>query len=495
MRRWILLGILAVVASWGAWILLQRHREAVERQGLAAWAAAYQSATRAFYEQRYPAAEKLLTEILPETERRYPKDHRLGDLLSMLGASYRLDGKLDQAEPILKRALEVYETISPSDPVGSERTEIHLASIYLDRQDYPTAEHYLSHALSISDKTPNGPAYERGNILLNLSLVRIMQGRFAEAEQLLTRSVEALTPISEPWAQTDLAKAFYQLGGVFAFQHRYPEAKQQYLKALKIQEKLAGPDSQEVSNTLQGLGEVYQGEGDTSNATASFRRAQEISRHSTAPGDDSRVRVLLGFGEAAENQGKYAQAESLYKQALDIVEKTSGPEHPDVALALGYLGRLYRDQQQFEITKADPLLKKALAIREKVYGTDHPFTAKTLSDLSLLSFYEHKFAEAERFAQRALQIQEKALGPDNLEVSTTLNRLGLAERDLRKMTAAETALKKALAIREKNLPPNHAWIAISLENLASVYMAQGEADKAAPLIKRAQEIRSHPPAG
>ena len=474
--------------------MLQRHREAAERQRLAVWAAAYQHAIQAFYSQDYPTAEKLFTDVLPETEKRYPKDHRLGDLLSMLGASYHLDGKSDQAEPILKRALEMYEALSPPDPVGTERTEIHLASIYLDRKDYPSAEHYLAGALSVSDKTPNGPVYERGDILLNLGFLRMMQGRFLEAEQFLNSSVETLTTVREPWAQTDLANAFYRLGGVYAFQHRYPDAKQQYLKALEIQEKLA-PNSREVAHTLQGLGEAYQGEGDTLNATASFKRAQEITEHSAAPGDDSRASALLGLGEAAENQGKYAQAESLYKQALDIAEKTNGPEHPDVALALGYLGCLYRDQQQFDITKADPLLKKALAIREKAYGADHPFTARTLSDLSLLNFYERKLAEAERFAERALSIQEKAFGPENLEVSTTLNRLGLAERDLRKMAAAETALKKALAIREKNLAPNHVWIAISLENLASVYVAQGETAKAAPLIRRAQEIRSHTSAG
>ena len=77
------------------------------------------------------------------------------------------------------------------------------------------------------------------------------------------------------------------------------------------------------------------------------------------------------------------------------------------------------------------------------------------------------------------------------ETESTLNRLGLAERDLKKFAQAETSLKRALTIRENNLPSNHPWIAVSLDNLASVYLARGEYGKAAPLIKRAQAIRSH----
>ncbi len=491
MRRSILLAIVVISASWGGWTLFQRHRASRKAKAEAVWLAAYQHATQVFYREDYATAEKLFTDILPNAEKSYPKDRRLADLLSMLGTSYRVDHKYEQAEPLLKRALQVYETISPSDPVGSERTELNLAGIYLDREDYASAERYFSEALSLSERTPGGPMYERGSALLNLGFIRMMQGRYLQAEQLLNRSVEALTADPSPWAQGDLANARYRLGGVYAAENRYRKAKQQYLKALEIQEKVSGPNSREVGRTLRGLGQAYQAEGDTSKAAQLLNRAQGIAQRSSAPGDDSRPGILVDLGEAAQNQGKYAEAESLYKQAIDIYGKTVGPEHPDLARALLYLGCLYRDEEQFDITKAGPLLERALAIREKALGPDHPSTANTLSNLSLLYFYEHKFAESEQLGKRALPIDEKAFGPESLEVATDLNRVGIAQRDLKKFAQAETSLKRALTIREKNLPSNHPWIAVSLDNLASVYLAQGEFGKAASLIERAQAIRSH----
>lgn len=133
--------------------------------------------------------------------------------------------------------------------------------------------------------------------------------------------------------------------------------------------------------------------------------------------------------------------------------------------------------------------------RETLYGANNPITAETLSDLSLLYFYEEKPAEAVRYGRRALAIREQTLGKENLDVSTTLNRIGISERDLGQYSQAKTDLKRAPAIREKSLDRNHIWIAISLENLASVYIAQRDYARAAPLRARARAIRAHPAAG
>jgi hypothetical protein len=42
MRRWILLGILVITATRGGWTLIQRHRQAVERERETAWLMTYQ---------------------------------------------------------------------------------------------------------------------------------------------------------------------------------------------------------------------------------------------------------------------------------------------------------------------------------------------------------------------------------------------------------------------------------------------------------------------
>src|SRR5882724_1668406 len=98
MRRWILLALLVFAGVWGGWTTLQRHSEAV-------WSESFAQASAAFARHDYAGSEKILLRILPDTEKRYPHDLRLANVLGMLGTSHRADHNYEQAEPILKRAL------------------------------------------------------------------------------------------------------------------------------------------------------------------------------------------------------------------------------------------------------------------------------------------------------------------------------------------------------------------------------------------------------
>ncbi len=69
-------------------------------------------------------------------------------------------------------------------------------------------------------------------------------------------------------------------------------------------------------------------------------------------------------------QGKYEEAEPLYKRSLEITEKSLGPDHPDVATALGNLAELYRQQGRYE--EAEPLYKRVLDIFQRTFPNGHP---------------------------------------------------------------------------------------------------------------------------
>ena len=62
------------------------------------------------------------------------------------------------------------------------------------------------------------------------------------------------------------------------------------------------------------------------------------------------------------------------------MEKSLGPNHPDVARSLNNLAQLYRDQGRY--ADAEPLYKRALAIYEKSLGPDHRDVATALSNLA-----------------------------------------------------------------------------------------------------------------
>ncbi len=64
-----------------------------------------------------------------------------------------------------------------------------------------------------------------------------------------------------------------------------------------------------------------------------------------------------------DTQGKYAEAEPLYQRSLAILEKTLGPEHPNVALSLENYAALLRKTKRED--KAEGMEARARAIRVK----------------------------------------------------------------------------------------------------------------------------------
>jgi tetratricopeptide (TPR) repeat protein len=80
--------------------------------------------------------------------------------------------------------------------------------------------------------------------------------------------------------------------------------------------------------------------------------------------------------------GHVAEAVPLAQRVLAIDEKALGPDHPNVATALGNLASLYQAKGDYE--RAEPLYQRALAIYAKALGAEHPAVATSLNNLALL---------------------------------------------------------------------------------------------------------------
>jgi tetratricopeptide (TPR) repeat protein len=93
-----------------------------------------------------------------------------------------------------------------------------------------------------------------------------------------------------------------------------------------------------------------------------------------------------------------ADAEPLFRRSLAINEKSFGPDHPKVAIALNNLAVLYFRQGKY--SEVEPLFKRALAINEKKLGPDHPEVATDLSNLASTYIEEGKYRRC--FARYAL---------------------------------------------------------------------------------------------
>jgi tetratricopeptide (TPR) repeat protein len=111
-----------------------------------------------------------------------------------MGTMYAETGRLDKAEPLEQRALEIRQSLNDSTAIGT--TYMHLAVLYLAKHDPATAETDAEMAVSLIAPTQPHPLTsasptpeQQMAALINLSLVRCARRSCATAIPQLTRAL------------------------------------------------------------------------------------------------------------------------------------------------------------------------------------------------------------------------------------------------------------------------------------------------------------------
>jgi tetratricopeptide (TPR) repeat protein len=201
--------------------------------------------------------------------------------------------------------------------------------------------------------------------------------------------------------------------------------------------------------------------------------ALAVGHHADAAGIAEPTELLLNqvalllFAKA-----DYAQAEPLMRRALAIVEKSLGPNHPNVVSALNSLAVLLQDTNR--LAEAEPLLRRALMIDEASLGPNDPNVAIRLNNLAGLLQATNRLDEAEPLMRRALAIDEKSYGPDHPKLAIRLNNLATLLQDTDRLAEAEPLMRRALAILEGSLGPDHPSTVGVGNNLAELEAALGK---------------------
>jgi len=250
-------------------------------------------------------------------------------LLHEAGSYFSMVAQYEQAEPLLKRGLEIREYA-----LGSEHPDVaaslnNLALLYQAQGKHEQAGPLLIHALKIIEQAegPEGPHVSAA--LTNLTLSHQAQGKYEQAEALL-------------------------------------------LRALNIDLRRFGPEHREVATDLNNLAELYRTQGKYEQAENFCLSALAIREHMLGAKDPHTISSYNNLALIFYKQGKYSQAESLYQRILTTFEEAYGSEHPDLATSFGNLALLYEDWGKEE--EARQFYQRALAIDVRMLGTDHPTT-------------------------------------------------------------------------------------------------------------------------
>lgn len=337
------------------------------------------------------------------------------ELYQTLGSIYQKLGKFDQADPLLRSALEGRRAVAGQD----------------------------------------SPAV--AGSLIALGLLRLDQGRPAEAERLIRQGLAIDSRRLRP-QDPDLGKGAYALGRVLEDRGEYNQAVKTLDEAVRLQSAQPGTTT-DLADSLRALGDAHYYLGHLATAGQLYQRALDAHRTLYGAVHPRVADDLFSLGEVQHDLGHDAQAEQYYRQSLGINRSWYGKEHPNTALSMAAVGQALIYQKRYD--EAAPVLREALAIQERIFGKVHPQVAQGLNTLGVLELRRKHYRDAEADFARMAQINSSAYGDRHYLVGIALLNLGQVYLEQREYARAEKELREALARFTEKLPPGHTTTAIA----------------------------------
>jgi TonB family protein len=208
--------------------------------------------------------------------------------LLLEGQQLLLESRTAEAEPVLLRALALYER-QEDIPADCVKVLGDLASIATTRGDLLAAESLLQRALALANARFGADHPDVAAILGGLARLYMRRSQFTKAEPLLQRLLEI--------------------------------------------KRARGEEHPEVATVLASLATVHTALGAHESAERVLRRVLVIRERTLAPNHFATVTTLEHLAESCAARGKFEEALTLLHRALAMRERTLGVSHPSIAAA------------------------------------------------------------------------------------------------------------------------------------------------------------------
>jgi len=366
----------------------------------------------------------------------------------------------EQAEPLLKQALEAGETA----PVLRG-----LATVYRATGRLSDADPLMEKLVAMEETFQN---------IEELASVKAALGGLDRAEALYRRALELRLqsgedelksiPIHQRLAQVQLARS------------RFAEAENEAQTAIVIRARRLGADVPDSGGDFAMLANIYQIEKKFTEAASTWDWVVRVQEAAFGI-DDLRLAASLDSLSTCRRELKqWRLAEAPLRRALAIREINQGQLQADVAQTIDALARLFFATQRFE--EAEPLFKSSLDIWMRLLGPGNSILAMSYDNLAVTEAALKKYDEAEKLYLAAMKLR------DDDDVSS-LRNLALVRTAQKNYKDAEPLFKRALAALDASYNQGSARLIELLPDYAAVLRQLGRPAEAAKLEARLKALK------
>lgn len=323
----------------------------------------------------------------------HPDRSQEARIYSELGVVYRMLGRMEQARMFLERALRMYT--EDGNHLGQGRVLNDLGRVFADLGNEEQAWSSYQQALNLCKEQEDHSG--EGSALNNLGWVCITQRQSKQAQEYYEQALSIFKGIGN---RTGEGATLNNLGRVYEDLGQREQAQAYYEEALGIFREER--DLKGEAWSLNNLGKVYRKLRQYEQSLQYLEQALLIRREIDRRGEG---RTLKNLGTVHEMLGNKQQAMQYYREALQIAQEIE--DHEGQGKTLRNVGKLYLDQQRYDVALASLLL--ARNILNEAQSSYYDESQRGLATLRKTIGDEQFTALLTQVEPRAQQIVDQAL--------------------------------------------------------------------------------------
>jgi len=303
-------------------------------------------------DQYFLPLEDLNALIQQIEEKRGEKDPSLATLYARMGQIYRKrlergefqDYQQEQALAFkyFSKAAELQKELGLEEDFAP--TLSNLAYLYYLQGRYNQAELLLRQALDLMKHLMGEEHPAVATNLDNLATLYYSQGRYSETESLYQQALDLRRHLLGE-EHPDVAVSLNNLAHLYSSQGRYAEAELLYQQAIDLMRSLLGEEHPQVATSLNNLAHLYSSQGRYDQAETLYRKALELRQRLLGQEHPDVVISINNLAGLYHSQGRYTEAEPLLVEALTLSEQVLGNEHPTTEAIRENLAILWQEKR------------------------------------------------------------------------------------------------------------------------------------------------------
>lgn len=397
------------------------------------------------------------------------------ELYQTIGGIYQKLGRLDQADSLLRSALEQRQAFFGEDHPEVARSQIALGLLRIDQAILDEADKLVQEGLEKSRLLlhPNHPAV--ADALTALGQVKSARGEYDQAVELLEEAVRL--HMMRPPATVKLSETLTDLANTHFYAGHLAVSDSLNRLVLALNQRLYGKRHPSVANSLVNLGATQFQLGYYREAERYYRQALSSKLAYFGPNHPEMAATMIMLGQSLVYQERLDEALSLLQPALTIRERVYGPDHPRVASALNELGLVAL--QQGDLAAAEDYFSRMVIIYQTIYPQGHYLIGIANSNLASVYLESKDFGRAGTLFQEAVDCFTETLSADHLQTAIARIKLGRVLARQERYEAAKEQTLVGYEVLDRQANPSVSWLQAARRDLVTVFEALGDTSQAA----------------